>query len=75
MRRAGRHRNIVQLLGTCTVNECLVMIMEYIPCGDLVSDKLKIYGQILTVIYSTVKISPCSSSQTHGNFKARFIWF
>lgn len=39
MRRAGRHRNIVQLLGTCTVNECLVMIMEHIPCGDLVSNK------------------------------------
>jgi serine/threonine protein kinase len=36
MKRAGLHKNIVQLLGSCTVNQCLVMIMEYVPCGDLV---------------------------------------
>ena len=31
----GRHKNIVNLLGACTLNGPLWLIMEYCPCGDL----------------------------------------
>jgi serine/threonine protein kinase len=36
LKRVGRHKNIVRLLGVCTREQPLMMIMEYVPCGDLV---------------------------------------
>jgi serine/threonine protein kinase len=36
MKRVGKHPNIVRLLGSCTVEQNLMMVMEYVPCGDLV---------------------------------------
>lgn len=37
MRVVSRHPNIVALLGFCTVEEPLQIVMEYVGCGDLVS--------------------------------------
>lgn len=37
MRRVGKHTNIVQLLGYCKREHPIMMIMEYVPCGDLVT--------------------------------------
>lgn len=36
MKRVGKHPNIVRLLGSCMIDQCLIMVMEYVPCGDLV---------------------------------------
>lgn len=36
MKRVGKHPNVVRLLGFCTVEQPLIMIMEFVPCGDLV---------------------------------------
>lgn len=41
MKQVGKHPNIVSLLGFCTVKQPLMMIMEYVGCGDLVSQSLK----------------------------------
>uniref|UniRef100_A0A1B6DW38 Protein kinase domain-containing protein n=1 Tax=Clastoptera arizonana TaxID=38151 RepID=A0A1B6DW38_9HEMI len=35
MKRVGRHANIVTMLGCCTMKQPFCMIMEYVPCGDL----------------------------------------
>ncbi|XP_069691474.1 fibroblast growth factor receptor 2 isoform X2 [Periplaneta americana] len=35
MKRVGRHPNVVTMLGCCTLKQPLCMIMEYVPCGDL----------------------------------------
>lgn len=35
LKRVGRHPNIVTMLGCCTLKEPLCMVMEYVPCGDL----------------------------------------
>lgn len=37
MKRVGKHQNVVRLLGFCTLEQPLMMIMEFVPCGDLVS--------------------------------------
>ncbi|KAJ9585160.1 hypothetical protein L9F63_003051, partial [Diploptera punctata] len=35
MKRVGRHPNVVTMLGCCTLKQPYCMLMEYIPCGDL----------------------------------------
>jgi serine/threonine protein kinase len=35
MKRVGRHPNVVTMLGCCTLKQPYYMIMEYVPCGDL----------------------------------------
>lgn len=40
MKKVGKHANIVALLGFCTVKQPLMMVMEYIGCGDLVRIKI-----------------------------------
>ena len=35
MKSVGYHRNIVNLIGCCTVTEPLCLIQEFVPCGDL----------------------------------------
>lgn len=39
MKRVGKHPNVVRLLGFCTLEQPLMMIMEFVPCGDLVNKK------------------------------------
>lgn len=34
MKKVGKHPNVVRLLGFC--KQPLMMIMEFVPCGDLV---------------------------------------
>nr|CAD7437602.1 unnamed protein product [Timema bartmani] len=35
LKRVGRHPNIVRMLGCCTLKQPYCMLMEYVPCGDL----------------------------------------
>ena len=35
MKTVGFHRNIVNLVGCCTITEPLCLIQEFVPCGDL----------------------------------------
>lgn len=37
MKTVSKHPNVVSLLGCCTIRQPLLMIMEYIGYGDLVS--------------------------------------
>lgn len=39
MKKVGKHPNVVRLLGFCTLSEPYMMIMEFIPCGDLVRNR------------------------------------
>lgn len=36
MKSISRHPNIVALIGYCTVEKPMLMVMEYVGCGDLV---------------------------------------
>lgn len=35
MKKIGKHPNIVTLIGCCTLKDPPCMVMEYVPCGDL----------------------------------------
>ncbi|CAO1349377.1 unnamed protein product [Diamesa tonsa] len=35
MKRVGKHPNVVRLLGFCTQQRPLIMVMEFVGCGDL----------------------------------------
>ena len=35
MKAVGSHKNIVNMLGCCTVEEPMFLLVEYVPCGDL----------------------------------------
>lgn len=35
MKAVGSHKNIVNMLGCCTVQEPMFLLVEYVPCGDL----------------------------------------
>lgn len=37
MKSISRHPNVVALIGYCTVKQPMLMVMEYVGCGDLVS--------------------------------------
>lgn len=37
MKKVSKHPNVVSLLGCCTIKQPLLMIMEYVGYGDLVS--------------------------------------
>lgn len=37
MKSISRHPNIVSLIGYCTVTQPMLMVMEYVGCGDLVN--------------------------------------
>ncbi|XP_063921825.1 receptor-like tyrosine-protein kinase kin-16 isoform X2 [Zophobas morio] len=43
----GKHPNIVALLGCCTVDTPYMMIMEFVPCGDLKKYLLELRAQWL----------------------------
>lgn len=36
MKKVGKHPNVVELLGYCRRDHPIMMIMEFVPCGDLV---------------------------------------
>ena len=35
MKLLGAHQNIVSLVGCCTLQEKKFLVIEYVPCGDL----------------------------------------
>ena len=35
MKRLGSHPNIVCLIGACTLNDPIALVMEYVPLGNL----------------------------------------
>ncbi|XP_054264255.1 angiopoietin-1 receptor-like [Macrosteles quadrilineatus] len=37
LKKVGNHPNIVSLLGCCTLKADVCMVMEYVPCGDLLN--------------------------------------
>ena len=37
MKRIGFHSHIVSMLGCCTINEPICLVVEYVPYGDLLS--------------------------------------
>lgn len=50
MKSISRHPNVVALIGYCTVKQPMLMVMEYVGCGDLVSVIYDIVGIIYWIL-------------------------
>ena len=59
MKEVGTHRNILSMLGFWTQSPPIMLIMEYVPNGDLLQ-WLRKRRQQVSVLYRTVPISSCS---------------
>ena len=46
MKTVGSHKNIVNMLGCCTVQEPMFLLVEYIPYGDLLHYLRKRRGKV-----------------------------
>lgn len=53
MKSVSRHPNVVSLLGCCTIKQPLLMIMEFVGCGDLVSSSLLFGSVYLLIIFNS----------------------
>ena len=50
MKDIGYHRNIVSILGCCTLREPYCLIVEHVPYGDLLTYLRKIRHKLQEVI-------------------------
>ncbi|CAO1321720.1 unnamed protein product [Diamesa serratosioi] len=65
MKRVGKHPNVVKLLGFCTQQRPLIMIMEYVGCGDL----LQYLRKVRVKHEGTLSKNTCLIEQTQSNNK------
>jgi serine/threonine protein kinase len=68
MKRVGRHPNVVTMLGCCTLKQPYYMIMEYVPCGDLLH-----YLRQLRVEYEHCIEGAQAAFNTTQRFSPRYI--
>ena len=66
MKAVGSHKNIVNMLGCCTVEEPMFLLVEYIPYGDLLHYLRKRRGKVETntcisniITYLTIPFFKC----------------
>ena len=61
MKAVGCHKNIVNMLGCCTVTEPMFLVVEFVPYGDLLHYLRKRRGKVT----STARpVSLCASSMS-----------
>ena len=46
MKAVGSHKNIVNMIGCCTVEEPMFLLVEYVPYGDLLHYLRKRRGKV-----------------------------
>lgn len=46
MKAMGTHKNIVNMLGCCTIEEPMFLLVEYVPYGDLLHYLRKHRGKV-----------------------------
>ena len=52
MKAVGSHKNIVNMVGCCTVEEPMFLLVEYVPYGDLLHYLRKRRGKYYKVYHS-----------------------
>ncbi|XP_046677240.1 tyrosine-protein kinase receptor Tie-1-like [Homalodisca vitripennis] len=53
MKKVGRHPHIVTMVGCCTLKQPFCMVMEYVPCGDLLAYLRHLRDQSRPVLQSS----------------------
>ena len=56
MKAVGSHKNIVNMLGCCTVEEPMFLLVEYIPYGDLLHYLRKRRGKVKVTHISCIPL-------------------
>ncbi|XP_049808996.1 uncharacterized protein LOC126252171 [Schistocerca nitens] len=68
LKHAGRHPNVVEMVGCCTLRPPLCILMEFVPCGDLLH-----YLRRLRVEYERRTGAPLPFSSTRARPAPKFI--
>ena len=79
MKAVGTHKNIVNMLGCCTVEEPMFLLVEYIPYGDLLHYLRKRRGKVHTNAYYQHNLHfsqshPCQKSAKVVSLKGKCIF-
>ena len=60
MKAVGSHKNIVNMIGCCTIEEPMFLLTEYIPYGDLLRYLRKRRGKVSIYEYTYIcRVSDC----------------
>ena len=57
MKAVGSHKNIVNMVGCCTVEEPMFLLVEYVPYGDLLHYLRKRRGKVRSIPLSSQRLS------------------
>ena len=75
MKTVGSHKNIVNMLGCCTLQEPMFLLVEYIPYGDLLhylrKRRRKVKYQMSIEYLKFTLPAPCWKLCFHPRFSAR----
>ena len=63
MKNMGSHKNIVNMLGCCTVEEPMFLLVEYVPYGDLLHYLRKRRGKVKSNTHLLVMVIVLSGVQ------------
>ena len=64
MKLLGSHKNVVSMVGCCTLENEMFLVIEYVPCGDLLTwlrrgrKKVKKGRKLITTCFRVLKRYP-----------------
>ena len=64
MKLLGSHKNVVSMVGCCTLENEMFLVIEYVPCGDLLTwlrrgrKKVKKGRKLITTCFRVLKGYP-----------------
>ena len=69
MKMLGSHKNVVSMVGCCTHEEKMFLVIEYVPCGDLLTWLRRRRKKVRKSKKSHCSVLSCSESVDH-----HFLW-
>ena len=65
MKMLGSHKNVVSMVGCCTLEEKMFLVIEYVPCGDLLTWLRRRRKKVRKSRKSHCSVFSCSESVDH----------
>ncbi|XP_073255568.1 uncharacterized protein [Porites lutea] len=66
MKLLGSHKNVVSMVGCCTIQEKMFLVIEYVPCGDLLTWLRRRRKRIIEIQASERSYADKKALRDHG---------